>query len=118
VEYDVWDIVTSEAVVNQTEASVRLSVYAPYPDPPAESDDWSAEEWSAWEEEHWQHCRVPTGVRSLDGDAPQGVEPTQNADVVMERGSAVSVSTADFDRRYWIGRDGTIESLLDRFGAW
>ena len=39
--------------------------------------------------------------------------------VIRERGASVSLSTGNFDRRYWTGRDGTtVQSYLERFGAW
>ena len=115
IEYDEYLIEASEAFVNNSTGKVSLSLSAPHPEPPNESNDWTFEQWSDWSAKHQQHCWITPGSRSFEGGSPVTPEPRPNAHVVMERGHEVSVSTSHFDRSYWVGRDGTVESVLDRF---
>lgn len=118
VQHEEYVIVTSVAYASQNSGAVTLSLDVPYPEPPGDYDDWTLEAQQAWHEDNYQHCRVPVASHEYEYAETNVSEPDQNGDRIVERGGSVSVGVGDFDHRYWIGRDGAVESLWDRDGAW
>ncbi|MEM6992681.1 MAG: hypothetical protein AAF721_19360 [Myxococcota bacterium] len=118
LQYDEYEILASKAYSSGNTGTVSLSLDVFYPEPPDDYDDMTIEEQQAWEEDNYQHCHIPRVSRTYDDAEPTHNEPDQNSDKIVARGRTVSVGVGDFDRRYSIFRDGTIESLWDLFGAW
>lgn len=113
------EIFTSEATA-RADGSVSISLAFPDPDIPDEYWEWTTDEQTAWDAANSpSRCHAGFGHRKSATKDPVGPEPDSETFKILERGRTITVGTGNFDRRYWIGRDGVkVQSFLERFGAW
>ncbi len=114
------DLIIASEATGRAEGSLSITVAFPNPEFPDEFYDWVPDVQDAWEQANSpSRCKVGLGHRNFDGLAPTGPEPKDENFVLRDRGRKITVGVGDFDRRYWIGRDGqTVQSYAERFGVW